>query len=288
MGAWLQRHGVERAVFEPTGRYHRRLHQALAARGCETVLVRPDCARRFAEALGQLAKTDRVDAAMLARYGRMEGLTATAPREAAQTALLDLVQLRTRCVNERAAYGKLVAELESGEARRQARLHLQALDRRVTALNEALETALAADPALQRRAEILRSIPGLGPANAASLVAAMPELGRLDRRAAAALLGVAPCANDSGQHQGKRHVRGGRRAPRTLLDMAAVAAIRWNAPLRAFYQRLRARGKEAKVALVAVTRKLVVLANALLQTDRLWQDAPPPRPSPELATQESR
>ena len=79
MGAWLQRHGVERAVFEPTGRYHRQLHQALAARGCETVLVRPDCARRFAEALGQLAKTDRVDAAMLARYGRLEGLTATAP-----------------------------------------------------------------------------------------------------------------------------------------------------------------------------------------------------------------
>ena len=218
----------------------------------------------------------------------MEGLTATAPLEAAQTALLDLVQLRTHCVSDRAAYGKLVAELESGEARRQARLHLQALDRRVTALNEALETALAADPALQRRAEILRSIPGLGPANAASLVAAMPELGRLDRHAAAAWLGVAPWANDSGQHQGKRRVRGGRRAPRTLLDMAAVAAIRWNAPLRAFYQRLRARGKEAKVALVAVTRKLIVLANALLQADRLWQDAPPPRPSPELATQESR
>ena len=202
--------------------------------------------------------------------------------------MLDLVQLRTRCVGERAAYGKLVAELESGEARRQARLHLQALDRRVTALNEALEAALAADPALQRRAEILRSIPGLGPANAASLVAAMPELGRLDRRAAAAWLGVAPWANDSGQHAGKRRVRGGRRAPRTLLDMAAVAAIRWNAPLRAFYQRLRARGKEAKVALVAVTHKLVVLANALLQADRLWLDAPPPRPFPELATQESR
>ena len=158
----------------------------------------------------------------------------------------------------------------------------------MTALNEALETALAADPALQRRAEILRSIPGLGPANAASLVAAMPELGRLDRRAAAALLGVAPCANDSGQHQGKRPVRGGRRAPRTLLYMAAVAAIRWNAPLRAFYQRLRTRGKEAKGALVAVTRKLIVLANALLQADRLWQDAPPPKPSLELATQESR
>ena len=202
--------------------------------------------------------------------------------------MLDLVPLRTHCVSDRAAYGQLVAELESGEARRQARLHLQALDRRVTALNEALEAALAADPALQRRAEILRSIPGLGPANAASLVAAMPELGRLDRHAAAALLGVAPWANDSGQHAGKRRVRGGRRAPRTLLDRAAVAAIRWNAPLRAFYQRLRARGKEAQVALVAVTRQLIVLANALLQADRLWQDAPPPRPSPELATQESR
>ena len=161
LGTWLRRHGVQRTASSPPA-LPAPAASGLGTLGCETVLVRPDCARRFSEALGQLVRTDCVDAAMLAHYRRLEGLAATAPLEAAQTVLQDLVQLRTRCVGERAAYGKLVAELESSEARRQARLHLQALDRRVTALNAALEAALAADPALQRRAEILRLMPSLG------------------------------------------------------------------------------------------------------------------------------
>ena len=277
---WLRRHGVRRAIFEPTGRYHRRLHQCLAADGCETVPVRPDCARRFAEALGKLAKTDRVDAAMLARFGRLEDLEATPPTDPKLCELKDLVLVRRRFVDERADLRKLAAELASTAALRQVRLHLRSLTSRVEALNAAILAFIDADERLKRRVEVLRSIPGIGPVTAARLVADMPELGQLDRRSAAALIGVAPYACDSGQHQGRRHVRGGRCDPRRALFMAALAAIRSNPPLRDFYRRLRELGKEHKVALVAVMRKLIVLANTLLRQDRLWQTQPPAAPSP--------
>ena len=277
---WLRKHGVGRAVFEPTGRYHRQLHQCLAADGMETVAVRPDCARRFAEALGLLVKTDRVDAKVLARYGRIEGLEASAPLDTALAELQDLVLLRRRFVDELAALAHLDQDLESKAALRQLRLQRTALERRVKALDKDLLAAIAADPGLRRRAEVLRSIPGVGPATAASLLAAMPELGGLGRRAAGALLGVAPCARDSGAREGHRHVRGGRAAPRCVVYMAALCAIRCNPPLAAFYKRLRERGKQPKVALVAVMRKLVNLADALLRANRLWQPSAPPKEVP--------
>ncbi len=277
---WLRKHGVERAVFEPTGRYHRPLHQCLAADGVETVAVRPDCARRFAEALGLLVKTDRVDAKVLARFGRLEGLEATAPLDKALADLQDLVLLRRHFVDELASLSRIEQELGAKAGLLQLRLQRAAAERRVKALEQDLLAAIEADPGLRRRAEVLRSIPGVGPATAASLLAAMPELGGLGRRAAGALLGVAPCARDSGSHEGRRHVRGGRAAPRCALYMAAVAAIRCNPPLAAFYKRLRERGKQAKVALVAVMRKLVTLADALLRADRLWQPSPPPSEVP--------
>ena len=219
---WLRRHGVSRAVFEPTGRYHRQLHQCLAAAGVETVAVRPDCARHFAEALGLLVKTDRVDAKVLARYGRLEGLEATAVLDAALAELQDLVRVRRRYVDECAALARLEQELESKAAVRQVRLQRRALKRSVKALDTELQAAIAADPALRRRAEVLRSIPGVGSATAATLLADMPELGTLGRRAAGALLGVAPCACDSGSSVGRRHVRGGRAEPRSALYMAAL------------------------------------------------------------------
>lgn len=272
---WLRGLGVGRAVFEPTGRYHRRLHQCLAAAGCETVLVQPARARRFAQAFGKLAKTDRVDAAMLARLGRLAGMETTTPTAESLRHLKDLVLIRRRFVDERADLGKLAAELESKPGLRQVRLQLRCLANRVAALDRDIVAAVEADQGLARRAEILRSIPGLGPATVASLIANMPELGSLDRRAAAALLGTAPWANDSGQHQGRRHVRGGRAAPRRAMYMAALAAIRFNPQQRDFYRRLRRAGKEHNVALVAVMRKLVILANVLLRQDRLWLPQPP-------------
>ena len=288
---WLRGLGVRRTVFEPTGRYHRRLHQGLAASGCETVLVQPARARRFAQAFGKLAKTDRVDAAMLARLGRLEGMETTTPTAENLRQLKDLVLIRRRFVDERADLGKMASEIESKAGLRQVRLQLRCLANRVAALDRDTLAAIQADEGLARRAEILRSIPGLGPATVASLIANMPELGSLDRRAAAALLGTAPWANDSGEHQGRRHVRGGRAAPRRAMYMAALAAVRFNPPLRDFYRRLRQAGKDHNVALVAVMRKLVILANVLLHQDRLWLPQPPPEPitagNPECTGQQA-
>ena len=226
MRNWLRRHGVSRAVFEPTGRYHRRLHQCLAADGVETVAVRPDYARRFAEALGLLVKTDHVDAKVLARYGRLEGLEATAPLDPALAQLQDLVLLRRRFVDECASLSRLEQELESKAALRQLRLQRQALERRVKALDKDLLQAIEADDGLRRRAEVLRSVPGVGAITAATLLADMPELGTLGRRAAGALLGVAPCAHDSGSHEGRRHVRGGRATRCTWRPSPRSAATR--------------------------------------------------------------
>ena len=272
---WLRKHGASRAVFEPTGRYHRRLHQCLAAAGVETVAVRPDCARRFAEALGLLVKTDRVDAKVLARYGRLEGLAATAPLDPALAQLQDLVRVRRRFVDECASLGRQEQELESKAAVRHVRLQRRALERRVKALDKDLLEAIEADDGLRRRAAVLRSIPGIGALTAATLLADMPELGTLGRRAAGALVGVAPCARDSGSSVGRRHVRGGRAQPRSALYMAALTATRYNPPLAAFYKHLRDRGKQPKLALVAVMRKLVALADALLRADRLWSPSAP-------------
>lgn len=272
---WLSTDGVRRAVFEPTGRYHRRLHQCLASAGYETVLVQPVRARRFAQAFGELAKTDRVDAAMLARIGHLQGLEVTSPTAENLRLLKDLVLARRRFVDDQADLDKLASELESKVALRQVRLQLRSLTTRVAALDKAILAAIEADEGLCRRAVVLRSIPGVGAATVASLLANMPELGSLDRHAAAALLGTAPWACDSGKHQGRRHIRGGRAAPRRAMYMAALSAIRFNAPQRDFYRRLRERGKGHNVALVAVMRKLIVLANLLLQQDRLWLPEPP-------------
>ena len=236
-------------MFEPTGRYHRQLHQCLAAAGVETVAVRPDCARRFAEALDLLVKTDRMDAKVLARYGRLEGLEATAPLDKALADLQDLVRVRRRYVDEIAALGRLDQELGAKPALRHLRKVRASLEREVKAVDKNLLAAIEADAGLRRRAEVLRSIPGVGPATAAGLLAAMPELG-------------------------------GRTEPRCVVYMAALTAIRCNPPLAAFYKRLRERGELPKVALVAVMRKLVSLADALLRANRLWQPSPPPSEVP--------
>ena len=191
------------------GRYHRRLHQCLAADGVESGAVRPDCARRFAEALGLLVKTGRVDANVLARYGHLEGLEATAPLDPALAQLQDLVLRRRRFVDECASLGRLEQELESKAALRQL---CQALKRRVKAPDKDLLRAIEADDGLRRRT-------------------------------AGALLGVAPCGRGGGSQEGRRHVRGGRANPRNALYMAALIAVRRNPPLAAFYKRLRDRGK---------------------------------------------
>jgi len=271
---WLLKHAVKRAVFEPTGRYHRRLHQCLFEAGLQTVLVNPLRSRRFAESLGQFAKNDRVDAAMLARFGQLGNLETTPPQQHNLQLLSDLLAVRRKLVEQLDALLKLCAEL-APEAAACPSASCQALQDDVAACEQHMLDCIAADAALARRAEIIQSVPGCGPLTAACLCAELPELGTLPRREAAALLGVAPFDCDSGQHRGRRHIRGGRAHPRRVLYMAALSASRWEPACKACYQRLVADGKPHKVALVAVMRKLVCLLGALLRADRCWQPAPP-------------
>ena len=273
---WLRKHGVTRAVFEPTGRYHRRLHQGLFEAGLETVLVNPLRSRRFAEALGQQAKNDRVDAAMLARFGLLECLVTTPPQEPNLRMLSDLLVLRRKLVAQLGALRKLVSEVAPEVADGPAAT-LTALQADIAACGQRMLDCIAADAQLARRAAIIQSVPGCGPVTAACLCAAMPELGSIGRRQAAALLGLAPFDRDSGQRHGSRSIRGGRAQPRHVLYMAAMSAVRHEPGCSACYQRLVADGKPHKVALVAVMRKLACLLTALLREDRCWQAEQPSR-----------
>ena len=180
---WLLRLGVTRVVFEPTGRYHRGLHQCLFDAGLETVLANPLYARRFAQALGRRAKNDKVDAAVLARYGLLDSLEATPPAPDNLRLLSDLLALRRKLVEHRNALCKLRSEVDCDQLGAPV---VQALVDEIGRLDVELQAALDADETLARRAAIIRSIPGFGPLNAASLCADMPELGTIGRRQAAA------------------------------------------------------------------------------------------------------
>ena len=273
---WLLKHGVTRAVFEPTGRYHRNLHQCLADAGLATVLVNPLRSRRFAEAIGKLAKNDRVEAAMLARFGLLDGFESTSPQPRNLSLLSDLLALRRKLLEQLGALRKLLAELDP-EAAPCPAATLDALQADIAACDRRLRDCIAADAELSRRDAIIQSIPGFGPLNAACLCADMPELGRLGRRQPASLFGLAPFDCDSGQRRGGRSIRAGRAQPRHLLYMAALAAVRFEPSSKACYQRLTANGKPHKVALVAVLRRLAGLLDTLLREDRLWQTEPPAR-----------
>ncbi len=271
---WLSQLDARRVALEPTGRYHRELHQGLHNDGVTVVLANPQRMRNFARSLGQQAKTDRVDAAMLARYACLDHLQSVAPKPANQQALGDLLALRRKLVEQGAAWRKH-ASATAGPA---ADLLQPLLDRfapKVREVDAAVQAGIDADPGLRRRSEIIRSVPGCGPLTAASLCAELPELGSATPAAAAALAGLAPYACDSGGHHGRRRIRGGRQHPRKVLYMAATSAIRCNPDLRTVYARLPARGKPHKVALVAVMRKLLGLLAALLRDDRLWTPASP-------------
>ena len=272
---WLRGLGVRRVVLEPTGRYHRALQRCLDEAGLEIVLADPLQARQFARSMGRLAKTDRIDAAMLALFGRLPGRRRALPLERNLQQLKDLLSARAACVEDRTNRRKRIAEFDPGPAAAALGRLNEATDREIGVLDQAIAKALEADEALARRAAILRSVAGIGPVSAAVLCADLPELGSIGPKQAAALAGTAPFASDSGASHGARHIRGGRPRPRKVLYMAAIAARRCNPDMRAVYQRLADRGKPHKVAITAVIRKLVVLANALLRDDRLWQPQVP-------------
>lgn len=259
--AWLQPQGTHQVVLEATGGYEHAALDALQAAGLPVVRVNPRQARDFARATGQLAKTDRLDARMLAQMAATLPLRLYQPAAAWQRRLAEWSQRRGQLVTLLTGERQRLRLLTEAPLRRSLQRHLAWLENEIAALDREIAQQLEAQPVLAT----LRTLKGVGPVLTATLASELPELGRLDRKAIAKLVGVAPLARDSGQWRGPRHVWGGRHAVRSALYMAALVGVRHEPRLRELYQRLRARGKAAKVALVACMRKLLVILNARMR-----------------------
>ena len=264
-------------VMEATGGLEVPLATALQAAGLPVAVVNPRRARAFGRASGQLAKTDRMDAQLLARMAaRMRPPVRPLP-EADRQDLRALV-VRRRQIVAMCAQEKTRLHSTPAIAQPSIQTLLDCLQTELARLDQALQDHLQSHPTWCRQAELLRSVPGVGPVTAAVLVADLPELGRLSRRALASLVGVAPLNQDSGQLRGKRRIWGGRACVRRILYMATLSAIRHNPAIRTFYERLCDKGKPRKVALVATMRKLLIVLNAVMRDQVPWQREPVTKP----------
>jgi transposase len=257
----LTMRGVERVVLESTGGYGRRVHLALRAAGILSYVVQPLRIRQFAYALGIKAKTDTLDAAVIARYAATATFVERPMPSAALQHVRDLVVRRQQLVDTR------VVELTRREdipdaVRNGSDVLLAKLDELIGDVQAALRAAVRADRELSRREQALRTIKGVGPVVTWTLLALVPELGSCSHKQVAALVGVAPFNDDSGNSHGRRSIRGGRKRVRGALYMAARVAVRYDGPFKAMFERLRAAGRPDKVAITAVMRKLAVVANA--------------------------
>jgi len=273
---WVRANRIDRAVMEASGGYERSWAQILRTAGVDVVIVDPKRIRHFAKAAGRLAKNDRIDAEVIAWFGETLLVDGAQPQDREREEVERLVQSRT-----------VLKDL--GERLKQQGEHdppplvvkaLREIAKVVRAKRRALDAAIAArikaNPVFARRAEIIASVPGLADQTVAGVIAWMPELGRISNEAAAALVGAAPYDDDSGGRKGARRIKGGRRKLRNLLYMPVMgAATQHNPVLKAYYLRLRARGKEAKVAIIACMRKLIVILNTMLARDQTW--SPPAR-----------
>lgn len=262
-------------VMEATGRYHRAAHACLHEAGIPVAIINPYRTRRFADVLGRLAKTDEIDAEVLAEFAAVMKPVPTEPPTERMAQITEIIVARRQVVDERRALENKRTQASLDLVRDQLDERIALCRRQCKALEVKLLEAIRSERAIARRYEILTSIPGIGPTTAATLLSEMKELGRANAAEVAALAGVAPMNRDSGTMRGRKIIRSGRIAARNTLYMAAVVAVRWNRDLAAFYSRLRKAGKPFKVAITAAMRKLLLLANTLLKEDRTWSSTPP-------------
>jgi len=265
----LQGAQIEQVVMEATGGYETALATAIAGAGLGLAVVNPRQVRDFARATGRLAKTDRIDAEVIALFGQAIAPQITALPDEDTRELEALLTRRAQLIAMRTQESNRLA-LTQGVMRKQIKTHIAWLDRAIGSLDTDLTARLRNSPAWRAKDDLLQSMKGIGPIASGTLMSALPELGRLDRRAIAALVGVAPFNRDSGTLRGRRTIWGGRARVRTVLYMAATSAVRANPVMRAFYQRLIARGKPHKVAMVACMRKMLTILNAMARTNTPW------------------
>lgn len=257
-------------VMEATGGLETRLAGELAAKGLPVAVINPRQARDFAKATGQLAKTDRVDAAILCAFARAIRPAVRPLKSADARELDDLVNRRHQLVEIRVQETLRLAAASSKALQKSLKTHIAWLDKRITKLDHDLKDRLQTSDAWKVKDDLLRGIPGVGDVTSMTMLAKCPELGRLNRREIAKLVGVAPLADDSGKHRGKRFIWGGRADVRAVLYMATVAAMRCNPAIKPFAQRLKMSGKPAKVVIAACMRKLLTIMNAMIKTNSPW------------------
>ena len=266
--AWVEQIAKEKpdlVVMEATGGYERVLAGLLAAAGIPLAVVNPRQVRDFAKATNQLAKTDAIDARVIALFAEAAKIEAKSLVNEATQALRDLMERRRQLVAMRVAESNREAQATHPRVKKDITFMLRTLDKQLAKLDDDLDRDIHNSPVWREAEDLLSSVPGVGAITARTLLSEMPELGTLNRQEVGSLAGLAPFNRDSGQYRGQRRIRGGRGNVRRALYMACVSAIRFNPLIKAFYERLRRSGKSAKVSLTACMRKLLVLLNSLLK-----------------------
>ena len=270
---------IELIVVEATGGYERRLVTALGSRGLPVVVVNPRQVRDFAKATGQLAKTDKIDAHVLADFAAKIKPEFRPLETEEQEELRDFLVRHEQLIQMLVAEKSRLLQAQGGSRhalRKKIKSHIRFLERELELLDSDLDDTLKKSPIWKEKDDLLQSVPGIGKQTSLTLLAMVPELGALNAGQIGALIGVAPFNRDSGKFRGKRHIGGGRARVRAVLYMAALVAARFNPVIRAYYQRLVAVGKPKKVALVACMRKLLIVVNAMIKTKTRWQAQPAP------------
>ena len=266
----LEGASVELAVMEATGRYERLAATMLAASSISVAIVNPRQARDFAKAIGQLAKTDKIDAFVLARFARaVEPRVSVIPEE--EAVALQGILARRRQLIEMLVSENNRLKMASKPLAKRIRAHVQWLEKEIERIDGDLDRAIEENAAFKANEALLRSVPGVGRVLSRTLLAELPELGEITHRRLCALVGVAPFNRDSGQRSGKREAWGGRAPVRAVLYMSALVATRHNPAIKEFYERLLSTGKPKKVALVACMRKLLTILNALMRDRANWR-----------------
>ena len=261
-------------VMEATGGLETRLASELAAIGLSVAVINPRQARDFAKATGQLAKTDQVDAAILAAFARAIRPQARAIKDADTRALDDMVSRRRQLIDMRVQETLRLGTTASKAMLKSLNAHIAWLDKRIAEIDTNLTQRLRTSDVWRTKDDLLRGIPGVGVVTTLTMLAKCPELGQLNRREIAALAGVAPLAKDSGKHRGKRFVWGGRADVRAVLYMATVSSMRFNPRIKPFAERLKLAGKPTKVVIVACMRKLLTIMNSMLKNSTPWTPIP--------------
>ena len=257
-------------MLEATGGYEADALAALLAAGIPAAVVNPRQVRQFAAGIGRHAKTDPIDAAVLAHFAAVVGPPPAAPADPDRAELAALLDRRRQLIGMRVAEGNRVRPGLPSTVRAGIEAHVGWLGEQIAAIDREVAAAVRRSPTWRVKDRLLRSIKGVGPVVSRTLLADLPELGTRPPGKLAALAGLAPFAADSGRRRGERHIRGGRREVRRALYMGALDVARVPGPLRDFAQRLKARGKPSKVALIAVARKLLVIANAVIRDGLAW------------------